>query len=113
MTGQKNTIDFASTYNMAIEFQSQIEKYAKESQRLCSSYHNAKIIFTKMIEHAKKDPAYCQKFWVWLKGRTSTIALRELTKVVGYDYWGNLTQSNGIDYIDSVSAFTGKYKPRN
>ena len=97
-------VSFEIFYTKAQQFKALIKEYALENDRVSDSYHMANVWYTKMIQKSRNDKNYRYDFWIWLRGRTSTIALRTLVEKVGGDYWSNLKQANGIDYLDSVSC---------
>ena len=90
------------------KFQAALTDYALKYDRVNTSYHLAKNFLTKVLERAKNNPEYQKQVNDWLIGRTSTIELREILKVVGCDYWRNLDHSGACDYIDSVSCYFKK-----
>lgn len=52
-------------------------------------------------KRSEKSPDIRNRFLDWMKGKTKTLALRDICKEVGYDYWKDLKTSNTIDCFDS------------
>lgn len=73
---------------------------------------NAKKHLEKAVKKAEKDIDFRNKLGDWLTGKTSTLKLRELMEEIGVDYWANLSNSNAIDYLDSLNANKPKIRKR-
>lgn len=73
---------------------------------------NAKKHLEKAVSKAEKDVDFRNKLGDWLTGKTSSLKLRELMEEIGVDYWGNLSNSNAIDYLDSLNANKPKIRKR-
>lgn len=66
-------------------------------------FHKALQIFDRMLEKAMKSESYLNDYHLWLTQKTSTIALRELCDIIGFDYWDDkLITTNAINTIDST-----------
>lgn len=63
-------------------------------------------IIEKFNAKAVKDDAFRAEAFRYFSGTPgySTIKLRDLCREVGYDYWANLSTSNAINILDTVSA---------
>lgn len=54
---------------------------------------------------AENNIQFRNEFYKWFlkKDKYSTLELRKLFKIMGFDYWENIEYSNLIDFFDSCS----------
>jgi len=84
-----------------------IDKYINNQCHTDELKKHVVDLLDKIIEKTKVDEEYRVKFNLWLSGKTSTVALREIAKEVGYDFWrkdinSHLYIANSINTIDSA-----------
>lgn len=101
MDKKRTHITLSDFVNVYTSFKERLIYYCLDRKMLSSEIRSILHITEQMLLKAEYDTDYRDRVYVWMQGLASTIVLREICKIVGYNYWNDLDTANKIDTLDS------------
>lgn len=92
---------YKEIYPLIRNLHEKVNNYVIERDEINNVYYQAKMFIDRLDQKAYEDQVVLDQFGKWLK-KGSTIRLKELVKLVGYDD-NNLVHQNAFCLIDSAS----------
>lgn len=97
-------ITFTQYMNRSLAFRNGLTQYCIGKGYEAQTTRNVLHLLDKMDTKSKHSIEYRKNLMEWFNGKSSTLTLRDFAEEVGYNYWGNLTNSNIIDTFDAYSC---------
>ena len=98
-----DTLSFTDFMNRFFICRKAITKYCVSKDYEAKDARCVLLILDDISNLAEHNLHIRESFYLWMSEdrKHSTLELRSICKIVGYDYWLNLDNSNAIDVIDT------------